>query len=211
MKLKDRTVISVGLTGGIASGKSLIAEWLEADGYTLVYADKIGHEVLTSDETIHEIRKSFGEICFVDGCIDRKKLGELVFSDKQKLEELNSITHPRIRRRMQEQMENCIDDRIIIEIPLLFESKLEEHFDAIILVWSDIKHRISRIKQRDSLSENKAVQRIESQTDDSYKIPLSDFVIANNNTINSLREKYYELRTYINCLNDRNALPFYKI
>ncbi len=210
MKLKAKTIVSIGLTGGIASGKSIIAKWLEQDGYEVVYADKLGHEVLTSEATINDLKKSLGDEYIINGQIDRKKLGELVFKDKSKLELLNEITHPHIRHIIQERIEKCRNDRIIVEIPLLFESKLEKHFDSIILIWSDKATRINRITHRDKISEKAASNRIESQKDDSYKIDNSDYVIENNASIETLRENYYELKSYINCINDRNALPFYQ-
>ena len=209
MKLKDKNVICIGLTGGIASGKSIIARWLEQDGFKVIYSDKTGHSVLSSPEVLRAIRNSFGDSCFKNGNIDRKKLGEIVFSDKNKLSILNSITHPQIRKMIQREINLCENNqRIIIEMPLIFESNLQKHFDSIVLVYADKDLRIRRIAERDGLSFESALSRISSQIEDSYKKKHSDFIIENNNSLKELRIKYIEMLDFINCIKCQSALPF---
>ncbi len=185
-------MIVAGLTGGVASGKSLVAKKLKELGATIIDADLIAREVLCPGEAaFDEVVKSFGrEILTTGDVIDRKKLGGIVFNNKEKRELLNAITHPRIRERMMArlaQLKNNKDnhnpngqDVVILDIPLLFESGLTDKVDCVIVVYADVPTQTSRLMQRDGLTEAAALARINSQIPLKDKLKTADYIIDNN-------------------------------
>ena len=131
----------VGLTGGIGSGKSTVSRILQKKGYPLIDLDKISHEVIEYPEVIEKLVKAFGEdILDENGKISRRKLGAVVFGNKEKLREINSIMHPVILAEMRRQVRllEKINKIVFVEIQLLFEVKWEKEFDVIMLIG---KHR----------------------------------------------------------------------
>ena len=138
MKPLKRTFL-IAVTGGIASGKSIVCKWFEDKGFTVHYADKIAHSILEKDQIIELIAAEFGEFLLVKGMIDRKKLGDLVFHNKKKLRILNKLIHPVVKDEIQKLIDSSREDLLIFEIPLLFENNLEKAFDFIINVFSDKK------------------------------------------------------------------------
>ncbi len=184
-------MIVAGLTGGVASGKSLVARKLKELGATIIDADLIAREVLRpGEQTFDEVVKNFGrEILTTGEEIDRKKLGDIVFNNKEKRELLNSITHPRIRERMMarlEELKNSPGDDsavrrvVVLDIPLLIESKLEDKVDCVIVVYADDDIRLRRLMQRDALTEAEALARINSQIPLKDKLKTADYIINNN-------------------------------
>jgi len=194
-------MIVAGLTGGVASGKSLVAKELKELGATIIDADLIAREVLCPGETaFDEVVTNFGrEVLTTGGEIDRKRLGDIVFNDKEKRELLNNITHPRIRERMMArlaQLKNNKDNSnpaerpvVILDIPLLFESGLTSKVDCVIVVSADVPTQIKRLMQRDGLTETEALARINSQIPLKEKLKAADYIIDNNvGSTESLKE-----------------------
>lgn len=175
----DRPLLIV-VTGGIASGKSLVSAWFEKKGYRVIYADRIGHECMKNAEVKSEIRERFGNDVFDNDMLNRKKLGQQVFGNNRKLAQLNSILHPRIRKTMSEIIRASKNKILIFEIPLLFENNLESCFDYIITVSTVKQEQIRRLKARDGIDQENALKRIETQLSDDYKRKKADFVIDNN-------------------------------
>ncbi|RSL32975.1 dephospho-CoA kinase [Salibacterium salarium] len=177
----------IGLTGGIASGKSLISAELEQYGYPVIDADHIAREVVEPEEQAYEqIVEHFGaEILELDGRIDRKKLGKLIFSDAEKRQLLNQIMHPAIRKRMLEKKavyEKTGYDVIVFDIPLLVENNLQFMVDKVLLVYVDRAEQKKRLINRDQAGEEDAEQRIASQMPMADKKAYADAVIDNNTT-----------------------------
>lgn len=176
----------IGITGGIGSGKSLVSSYLISKGYTVVDFDKISRKVyLKGKKAYYDIIEVFGrELLDGSGEIDRKKLGNLVFGDKEKLSVLNDITHGAIISEAKMIVEGLDDDAIFLDIPLLFEAisylkKYEIELDEVWLVYSDREAQISRIVKRDGISEADAIKRIDSQMKVEEKLKLADRVIFN--------------------------------
>lgn len=184
----------IGLTGGIASGKSTVSAMLKAKGYTIVDADIAAREVVNiGEDAYYGIIEAFGkEILLEDGNIDRKKLGSIVFHNTEKRLLLNSIVHPAVRNYMQKKKAEAIEDgkqTIIMDIPLLFESKLTYMVDKTILVFVDPNIQKERLMKRNHLSEEDAIARIRSQMPLKEKIQLSDAVIDNNETLEETKKQ----------------------
>ena len=184
-------MLIVGLTGGIVSGKSTVARMFKQLGAEIIDADQVARTIVCPGEKAwHSIVKFFGkEILLENQEIDRKKLAEIVFSDRKKLEILNQITHPEIisvikQKIIKMETDNSTGELIcIIEAPLLFEAHLEDMMDKIIVVYLDRERQIKRLLTRNNLTEEEAISRIESQIPVEDKVQWADYVIDNRDTI----------------------------
>ncbi|WP_428909349.1 dephospho-CoA kinase [Niallia sp. Krafla_26] len=184
----------VGLTGGIASGKSTISNMLKNRGITVIDADiEARLAVEPGQEAYNQIVEHFGrEILLRDGSIDRAKLGEIVFNHENERHVLNGIVHPAVRKQMNDKKEEAIkrgDSIAVLDIPLLFESHLTELVKTIILVYVDAEVQLERLMTRNHYSEQEALARIRSQMPLMEKKKLSDFIIDNNGTIEESEEQ----------------------
>lgn len=178
----------IGLTGSIASGKSTVSSMLKRKGYPIVDADEIARLVVEpGTPTIQAIREEFGqEVLKEDGSLNREKLGERIFSDQKDRDTLNAIIHPAIRAEMLYQKETHLADganTVIMDIPLLFESKLQSFVDEIIVVSVSPETQKNRLIQRNKLTDKEAENRIDSQLPMSFKEANADAVIDNNGTL----------------------------
>ena len=158
----------LGITGGIASGKSSVSTFIKELGFPIIDADLVAREVVEpGEEAYYEIVKVFGEgILLSDGSINRTKLGDVIFHNEEKRLKLNSIVHPAVRKRMRELAEKAFQDgakTVFMDIPLLFESKLTFMVEKTLLVYVDEEVQLSRLMNRNNLSEENARARIASQ------------------------------------------------
>ncbi|WP_404355742.1 dephospho-CoA kinase [Cytobacillus firmus] len=188
--------LTVGLTGGIASGKSTVSSLLIKKGYTVIDADiEARLAVEKGEEAYQEILRHFGErVLLKDGSIDRAELGSIIFHNETERKALNSIVHPAVRKRMTALKERAISRKeqlIILDIPLLFESKLQYMCDKTLLVYADEDIQLQRLMQRNQLSEKEAMARIQSQMPLKDKKALADAVIDNNGTIEETEKQLW--------------------
>lgn len=181
----------IGLTGGSGTGKSTITDVFMKNGYVVIDPDKIYAQVIAPKSAcIREIADVFGdEYILPDGSLNRSKMRTLVFSDKEKLEILNKITHKYVIERMNEEILSVVTKDVVIDAPLLFSAGLYKMCDKIVCVVSSEKNRIDRITARDGIDEKSALARINAQmTNDEY-IEKSDYVIENNDSLDELKLK----------------------
>lgn len=180
-------MLSVGLTGNIASGKSIVESYFEKKGIPVINADDVTHELIDKDRNIQQrIKKLFGNDDILDenGSISRAKIGAIVFSDEDKLEELENIIHPEVIKKIEEFFDEKRDSDIVIaSVPLLFEIDVTQMFDKTILVCADKKIRLQRLMNRNGYSLEHALERINSQISQEEKRNIADFIIENNNDI----------------------------
>ncbi len=173
--------VKIAITGNIASGKSQVERYIQELGYVVYDSDEIAHEVLS------EIKDFYGFDVFASGKIDRKKLGKLVFSNLDLKKKLEEATHPKIKEKILELFElHKNDNFIFISVPLLFEAGFESIFDKIILITVDNKLQLSRLMNRNNLTEKEALSRMNSQIPQDKKISKSDYIIENNSTVENL-------------------------
>ena len=180
----------IGITGGISCGKSSVTNIIKELGFTIIDCDKISYELTLKGNSIYnEILRVFG-IDYLNNNqeIDRKKLGQLVFNNKDAKEKLNSISHPLIIEELKRQI-GLNNGIIFLEIPLLFETKLEYLCDVIICVYVDKETQIIRLMNRDNIDREFAIKKINSQMDLSVKKALSDYVIYNDKELNNTKEQ----------------------
>ncbi len=186
----------VGLTGGIASGKSTVAEILKRMGIEVVSADHLSHLAMGPNTTgAKQIREQFGSEVFDEGdIVNRMRLGAVVFSDTtgRKKELLENILHPEVRRLAQierERLTNRGDQVAFYEIPLLFEKNLKSQFDRVLCIAVDPSLQIQRLMERANLTEHEAKARIQAQLPQETKIKGADFVIWNRGNIADLKKE----------------------
>ena len=174
-------MIKVGLTGGIGSGKTTVAKVFETLGIPVYYADdKTKYLMNSNPELKASIIQHFGNDSYKDGELDRKYLASIVFNNKEKLELLNSLTHPVTIRDAEEWMSQQTTPYIIKEAALLFESGAAEKLDYVIGVYAPQHIRVKRVMDRDNLPVEEVMKRISRQIDEEMKMKLCDFVITNN-------------------------------
>ncbi|WML28538.1 dephospho-CoA kinase [Neobacillus sp. OS1-33] len=188
----------IGLTGGIASGKSTVSNMFKEMDITVVDADIEARLAVMKGESAYvKILAEFGEDILLDnGEIDRQRLGSIIFYQEEKRQILNEIVHPEVRKRMRDQVEQAIknsEEVVVLDIPLLFESKLTYMVDKTLLVYVDDETQLKRLTERNNLSEEDARARISSQMPLSEKIKLADAVIDNNGSIANTKEQLLEI------------------
>ena len=182
-------MIRVGLTGGIASGKSTVCDMLREKGCQIIDADKVAHELIRRGRCCYDpVVKKFGcDVLDSAGEIDRKKLGAVVFEDKTKLEILNSILHPEVKRSILSNLTEFEkanpNPRFIVEASMLIESGFHKSFQRLILVTCAPEQQIERLTARNGLSSEQARQRIALQMSISEKVRFADHVIDNSGTL----------------------------
>lgn len=170
----------IGLTGGIGSGKSTIANYYMSLGIPVYIADDEAKQILYTPDAVRELEAVFGSGVMTDGKPDRAKLADVVFSDAGKLNMLNAIIHPKVAAHFKAWLDKHKDAAIVIkEAAILFESGSYKDCDKIILVTAPEELRIERVMKRDNVSRQKVLERMASQWDDKKKEALSDFVIEN--------------------------------
>lgn len=198
MKLDKQRGIIIGITGGIACGKTTVSELLAEKGAIPINADEIGHQLLKSDSPIFdELTETFGlDILDESGDVSRKKLGVIVFNDKVALEKLNALMHPLIIERSRLQARKLVSEDpscvVLLDAPLLIEAGAYDSVDLIIVVTSSRDLQIKRILERSHsqnrpLTESEAHARIDSQMPVSEKVKYADIVIENNGTLETLQ------------------------
>lgn len=185
----------VGLTGGIASGKSTVSNLFKKYGIEIVDADKVAKEVSEKKESIEKISNIFGkDILDSDGKIIREKLREKAFKNRELLQELNKIIHPQVMEYFKRKKEeNSKDEILIFDIPLLYEAKMEYLCDKIIVVGVDVQKQIRRVVARDGSSEELAKKIIFNQMPLDEKIKKADIVIMNDGTLDELEAKVMKI------------------
>ncbi|MFQ6862471.1 MAG: dephospho-CoA kinase [Beduini sp.] len=176
----------IGITGGIASGKSTVSQYLKQNGFFVVDADQLSKEALTMDETcILQVRQLFN--CMDEsGNIDRAKLGAIIFNDKKAQAQLEAIVHPYVINKMKEAIENCEEEWLFLDIPLLYEACLEYLCDRILVVYVDEQVQLERLRKRNVLSAVEAKARVDSQMPLIEKKQKANYIIDNNGSYEDL-------------------------
>ncbi len=184
----------VGLTGGIAGGKTAVSNILEEMGACVIDADVISREVIAPDTEGERQLKSRFPHAFKDGTLDRATLRETVFADKAELNALNAITHPLIMGETVRRIDACERDVVFLVVPLMFEAGFDKLCDYIVTVSANEKVRISRLMMRNNnITEQLAREMIAAQTDDEQRARLSDEVISNDGSYEELAARAREL------------------
>jgi len=171
----------IGLTGGIGSGKTTIINYIQSKGFPVYITDDAGKKVMEYPEIIKRINALFnGEVLLPNGFLNRTKIAEIVFKDKELLYQLNQIVHPAVALHFEDFVEkNASSDIIFKESAILFESEAYKKCDATILITAPLNIRIHRVMLRDQVTEEEVLKRVKNQMTDSEKSKLATFIIEN--------------------------------
>lgn len=179
MKASDQPRI-ICITGGIGSGKSTIAKHIEKQGYKVYNSDLEAKKITESHEVLMAIRKNISDKVFINNQLDRKLLGQLVFKNKDLLEKLNKIIHPKVKAHFENWlMQNRNEKFLFKESALIFEANLNRSCQQVISVLAPKTDRINRVMQRDYLSKKDILNRMKNQVTDKKRRNLSDYCIYN--------------------------------
>lgn len=178
-------MIVIGLTGGIASGKSSISNYIKERGIAVIDADLIAREVTEDEKVLNKINKEFEGFDILNDCceLDRKKLASIVFNDREELNKLNSITHPEIKKRIKNLIDKYTkkgEKYCAVDAALLIEDNYMEMVDIIMLVYVNKEVQVQRLIKRDNLTKEEALNRINSQMPFEEKKNYADYIIDNN-------------------------------
>jgi dephospho-CoA kinase len=198
-------MLVIGLTGGIATGKSTVSKMFSEHGIPVIDTDLIARDLLkvgtkAYDEVLEEFPVS---IILTNNEISRKKLAEVIFRDKEKRDELNNIIHPKVREIVLHDLEGYkSDDKkiVIVDVPLLFESKFDEVVDKVIVVYTTKENQLMRLIDRDIITEEYALSKIDSQMSLDEKIERADFLIDNSKSIIETKKDFLRIMKEIEVL-----------
>lgn len=191
-------MIWIGLTGGIASGKSTVSKILRQRGLPVVDADELARDaIIHGSEGYKNVVKAFGmDVLNKDGTLNRESLAEIVFTDKSQLEKLENIIHPIVRektKKLKQSLKSQGYKMAFYDVPLLFEKNMESMFDKIVVVYSRMDQQIERLKSRNNMTKEQAVNRILNQVSMDDKIKKCDFVVDNTSDHENLENQITKL------------------
>jgi dephospho-CoA kinase len=170
----------IGLTGGIGSGKTTVANYFRSFGIPVYIADDEARKIMNSAGIINMIKETFGETVFENNILNRARLAEIVFGNPDKLKVLNAIIHPAVKKHFKGWLlEHAAFPLVVYETAILFESGNYKNFDWIISVYAPLEARIQRVIERDKTTQEQVLKRINAQWSDEQRISKSDFVIKN--------------------------------
>jgi dephospho-CoA kinase len=174
-------MLKIGITGGIGSGKSTVAKIFETLGIPVYYADDASKRLMNENEPLKKtIQQQFGTETYTGGTLNRKHLSSLVFNNPEKLALLNSIVHPATIKDAEDWMLRQTTPYAIKEAALIFESGSQQNLDQVIGVYAPAAVRINRVMQRDHVTREEVLSRINKQIDETIKMRLCDYVITND-------------------------------
>lgn len=188
----------IGLTGQSGAGKTTVCRVFEEKGFAIINADKIARQIMEKGmPCLAELTECFGnDILQEDGALNRQKLADIVFSDKEKLKQLNAISYPYITSEILNKIKKLSDEKckyVLLDAPTLFESRADDFCNLIISVTATEKNRTARIAQRDGITAEQIKKRFSSQHTERFFINHSDFIIKNNKSVDELIEKAKEV------------------
>ena len=181
--------MKVGLTGGIGAGKSTVADMFSKLGAVVIRSDELARQVIEPNTPgFQKVLSRFGnQILQENGSIDRQKLAQIVFNDKNALKDLEDIIHPLVRSKTNELIDSQTQETIVVnEVPLLLEKNMNSLFDFLVIVVSNEKNRLNRLHKR-GIIEDEAKKRILLQVSDEQRKSAADFLISNDGTIDQLQ------------------------
>lgn len=206
MPLNNRAFL-LGLTGTIGSGKSTVANLLLKQ-IPVYFSDVIANEIVSSEPYRSQIIQRWGRAVLQEEVLNPAAIAKIVFNDAQELRFLNDLIHPPVLEKMDQIAQSSTQRYLCFEVPLLFEAKLEQCFDYIVLVTADPEIRLQRLVKRGKQSREDILARLENQMSDELKIKASDLIIENNATPNELSNKVRSLLSLLPSLAHRNISSF---
>ncbi|WP_264521483.1 dephospho-CoA kinase [Flavobacterium sp. N1994] len=190
----------IGLTGGIGSGKTMVAKYIQSLGYPVYIADDEARKITEDKKVVQKIAEIFGNDIIENASVSREKLSKIVFNNSDKLQKLNAIIHPLVKEHFDSWLKKHKDFPLVFkEAAILFESGSYQYCDFVITVTAPLETRISRVVERDKVSKDSVLKRIQNQWTDEQRIAKSDFVIDNI----SVKETYKQIDQILKILKNQ--------
>ncbi|BAX66494.1 dephospho-CoA kinase [Latilactobacillus sakei] len=197
----------LGLTGGIATGKTTVSQMLARQGIPIIDGDQVAHQVLADNQSVQEqIQATFGKQLVQNGKVDRAALGKLVFGNQAVLAQLNAITAPVIRETIMTEMAQAKAHQVplvVLDLPLLYEQHYETVCDGVLVVYLPVEKQLARLMARNQLSREDALKRINSQASLAEKRDRADFVIDNQGSLAQLKA---QLKTVLEGVHHKSGM-----
>ena len=197
--MSTKEAIRVGLTGGLACGKSTVCQLFQALGIHIIDADHIAKQLVSAEQaTLKKIVRVFGQtILYPNGELNRKQLGHIVFKQTEKLHQLEAILHPQIKRTIQQKIQDKSDKNhyLIVDVPLLVEQNYSALFDQILVIDCEPKQQVIRAQQRDKRSVTQIQAMMNLQASRQERLAIADYVLDNTGSLDKLRrqvKQYHE-------------------
>ncbi|MEO0138955.1 MAG: dephospho-CoA kinase [candidate division WOR-3 bacterium] len=183
--------VIIGLTGNAGSGKTTVANILREMGFSVVDADKEAHKVLKHPDVIEFLRKKLPE-ALKNGEVDRKVLGDRVFSDEKFKEEFENLVRPLVIERLREVIQNIPDNVVVVDAALIYEYGVQDAFDIIVVVWAPEEELVKRLVER-GIPEEKVKAILKHQIPQEEKLKYADFIIRNYGSIEDVRKQVFKV------------------
>jgi dephospho-CoA kinase len=181
MKKETKKIMKLGVTGGIGSGKTSVCRVFCVLGIPVFFADSVANEIMNSDHNImREINRIAGNDLYAGGTLDRRQLASIIFSDQNLLKKVNSLVHPVVLNNFIRWAEVQTTPYVIMEAAILFESGASEVVDRVATVIAPVEERIARVTQRNTLTREQVIERINNQMSDAERGKRSDYIINNS-------------------------------
>ncbi|MCB4409453.1 dephospho-CoA kinase [Latilactobacillus sakei] len=197
----------LGLTGGIATGKTTVSQMLAQQGIPIIDGDQVAHQVLANNQSVQaQIQATFGKQLVQDGQVDRAALGKLVFGNQAALAQLNAITAPVIRETIMTEMAQAKAHQVplvVLDLPLLYEQHYETVCDGVLVIYLPVEKQLARLRARNQLSREDALKRINSQASLAEKRDRADFVIDNQGSLDQLKA---QLKTVLEGVRHKSGM-----
>ena len=197
----------LGLTGGIATGKTTVSQMLAQQGIPIIDGDQVAHQVLANNQSVQaQIQATFGKQLVQDGQVDRAALGKLVFGNQAALAQLNAITAPVIRETIMTEMlrpKRTKVPLVVLDLPLLYEQHYETVCDGVLVIYLPVEKQLARLRARNQLSREDALKRINSQASLAEKRDRADFVIDNQGSLDQLKA---QLKTVLEGVRHKSGM-----
>lgn len=187
----------IGLTGGIGSGKTTVANYFKAAGVPVYIADDAARNLMQAPEIVAKIKTVFGTAIFDGTTLNRQKLAEIVFNNSKELKKLNEIIHPAVKKHFEDWVLNQKHPFVIYETAILFESGSYKNCNQIITVTAPVEERIRRVMARDDTTREQVIKRMDAQWNDEQRIAGSNFVI-DNTTIATAKLEVFKILNFLN-------------
>jgi len=202
-KINSNSMVKVGLTGGIGSGKTTVSNFLLEYGIPVYNSDSLGKKLMNTNlELINDIVNIFGESVYNNGILNTNLLSSIVFSDAEKIKQLNNLVHPKVAEDFKQWVEKNNNQPILVkEAAILIESGAYLDMDKIILVISKKSNRINRVSKRDNSDLESIEKRINFQLTDDEKIKYADYIIENNSSLDDLKNEVLRVINEIKKVN----------
>lgn len=177
-------MVKIGLTGGIATGKTTVSKYLQSLGIKVIDADVIAREVLALyPEIMDYLEEYYGDRVIKEGKLDRKALGKIIFQSDEDRRKYLQVIMPRIRQEIEKRLEESAEEITVLDAPLLFEEGFQKDVDLTVTVYADESVQLQRLRERDGFTEEEARNRISAQMDLKEKMNLSTFVLNNSGSL----------------------------